>query len=209
VDLRQADAPGRDTEAPGTTASGAAAAQEASFIPGISQALPPGERLLWWGKPARGPVARHVFHTTGITVYFIVMLVIWAVNRAGSEDFLRTGLIVTALSAAAVSLLWLYAHLVHATTVYAITNKRIVMKIGVALDLTLNIPLHYVQAADQRVFRDGSGQIAVALPREQRLAYAILWPHARAWRLKHPEPMLRGLQDPAAVAAVLTKALQP
>jgi hypothetical protein len=205
----QADSPGRDTQAPGTTASGEAAEQGASFIPGISQALPPGERLLWWGKPARGPVARHVFHTTGITVYFIVMLAIWAINRVGSEDFVRTGLVVTALSAAAVGLLWFYAHLVHATTVYAITNKRLVMKIGVALDLTLNIPLHYVQSADQRVFRDGSGQIAVALPREQRLAYAILWPHARAWRLKHPEPMLRGLQDPAAVAAVLTKALQP
>ncbi len=206
----QAEGPARSRSAPGSSSPDAGPGPEVGrSIPGISQVLPPGERLLWWGKPARGPVARHVFHTTPISVYFVVMLLVWGINRAGAEDFVRTGIAVTALSVAAVGLLWFYAHLVAATTVYAITDKRVVMKIGVALDLTLNIPLSYVQSADLRTFRDGSGQIAVSLPKSQRLGYAVLWPHARAWRLRHPEPMMRGLADPAAVASILTKALAP
>jgi hypothetical protein len=203
----QAEGSGRMHVAPDPETEAQSGQGEGTFIPGIAQALPPGERLLWWGKPARGPVARHVFHTTPISLYFVAMLALWGINRVGTEDFLRTGAVVTALSLGAVGLLWFYAHLVASTTVYAITDRRLVMKIGVALDLTLNIPLHYVQSADLKTFRDGSGQIAVALPKAQRLAYAVLWPHARAWRLRNPEPMLRGLADPASVAAILSKVL--
>jgi hypothetical protein len=92
--------------------------------------------------------------------------------------------------------------------VYAVTDRRIVMKIGVALDLTLNIPLGFVQNVALRTFRDGTGQIAIQLPEKQKLAYAILWPHARPWRVNRPEPMLRGLADPTAVGDALRRALE-
>jgi hypothetical protein len=181
-----------------------------TFIPGIAQALPPGEQLLWWGKPERSAIANHVFHVRILAVYFVAMIGIWALNQAGNLDqatFLRMGGILTGVSALAVGLLWLYAHMVASATVYAITDKRVVMKIGVAFDLTLNIPLSYVQEAALRTFRDGTGQIALALPKEQRLGYVVLWPHTRGLRITHPEPSLRGLTDPAAVGAVLQRAL--
>jgi hypothetical protein len=187
-----------------------AASSDGTFIPGIAQALPPGEQLLWWGKPERAAIAKHVFHVRILAVYFVAMIGIWALNQAGNLDqatFLRMGAIFTGVSAVAIGLLWTYAHMVASATVYAITDKRIVMKIGVAFDLTLNIPLKYVQEAALRTFRDGTGQIALTLPKEQRLGYAILWPHARAWRVTHPEPSLRGLVDPTAVGAVLQRAL--
>jgi len=185
-------------------------ADSGTFIPGIAQALPPGEQLLWWGKPERSAIANHVFHVRIIAVYFVAMIAVWALNQTGSVDqatFWRMGAILTGVSAFAIGLLWLYAHMVASATVYAITDRRVVMKIGVAFDLTLNIPLKYVQEAALRTFRDGTGQIALALPKEQRLGYVILWPHARAWRVTRPEPALRGLADPAAVGAVLQRAL--
>jgi hypothetical protein len=166
--------------------------------------------LLWWGKPERSAIANHVFHVRIISVYFVAMIAVWALNQTGSVDqatFWRMGGILTGVSAFAIGLLWLYAHMVASATVYAITDRRVVMKIGVAFDLTLNIPLTYVQEAALRTFRDGTGQIALALPKEQRLGYVVLWPHARAWRVTRPEPALRGLADPAAVGAVLQRAL--
>jgi hypothetical protein len=36
----------------------------------------------------------------------------------------------------------------------------------------------------------------------------VLWPHARPFRLRHPEPLLRAIDDVAAVAAILERALR-
>ena len=40
-----------------------------------------------------------------------------------------------------------------------------------------------------------------------KVAYLLLWPHARPWRLSKPEPMLRAVPDAARVAAILARAL--
>ena len=41
---------------------------------------------------------------------------------------------------------------------------------------------------------------------ERGFGYALLWPHARPWRYRSPEPMLRAVPDAQAVAARLTRA---
>nr|MBP6671164.1 hypothetical protein [Gemmatimonadales bacterium] len=41
-----------------------------------------------------------------------------------------------------------------------------------------------------------------------RLGYVHLWPHVRAWRLRWPEPLLRGLTDTVAAAEALRQAAQ-
>jgi hypothetical protein len=51
-----------------------------------------------------------------------------------------------------------------------------------------------------------TGDIAVTLKGEHRLGYAMLWPHARPWRLSRPQPMLRALPDAARLAQELAQA---
>jgi len=92
------------------------------------------------------------------------------------------------------------------TTVYAITDRRIVMQVGIVLPATLNLPLRLVESAELKRFADGSGDIALTVGGEDRLSYAHLWPHARAWRLRSAQPSLRGLADVAAVGVVLRQA---
>lgn len=179
-------------------------------IPGIEPSLPPGEQLLWVGAPSAGRMARDAMHTRGLTVYFVLLVL-------GPALFAGAGSRATAVSTAAawvvplgiVTVLFArtFAALVARTTVYAITDRRVVMKIGIALPATINIPLHTVTAAAMQPRRDGGGDIALKLGGDARIAYLLLWPHARAWRVAHPEPTLRGLDDVAAVGRILAGAV--
>ena len=55
--------------------------------------------------------------------------------------------------------------------------------------------------------KDGTGDIALQLGKGDRVAYLILWPHARPWRLAKAEPMLRAIPHADRVAQVLARAL--
>ena len=98
---------------------------------------------------------------------------------------------------------WLNAR----TTVYTITNRRVVLRIGVALTMAINIPFRQIAAANLKTRSDGSGDITLQLLDGNRIAYLHLWPHARAWRLKQPEPMLRAIAHVQPVARILGDAL--
>jgi hypothetical protein len=82
------------------------------------------------------------------------------------------------------------------------------MRFGVALPVTFNLPFTQIVSAGITADRSGSGDIALRITPSTRIAYLVLWPHARAWRLKSPEPTLRALPDVASVGEILGKALR-
>ena len=81
------------------------------------------------------------------------------------------------------------------------------MRFGIALPLTVNIPLSRVAKADIAQRGAGVGDISIEPAQGTRLAYLVLWPHARAWRLNTPQPTLRSIPDAGQVAQVLAEAL--
>jgi hypothetical protein len=178
-------------------------------IRGTPESLPPGERILWEGKPDRAALARHAFHARKLAAYFAVIITLWFVNTRGEipdEKFWLMFELQMGLALAVIGFSYLLAYFAHRTTVYAVTDRRVVMQIGIVLPMTVNIPLTFVEAASTRMFGDGTGQIAMQLPSKERLAYLALWPHARPWRLRQPEPLLRGLTDAAGVGEILRTA---
>ena len=98
---------------------------------------------------------------------------------------------------AALALLALLAWLGARTTLYVITSRRLVMKIGIALPIFFNLPFSPIASAALRVYSDGTGDIPVALGKGQRIAYLHLWPHARPFRFTKPEPALRCVRHAA------------
>ena len=88
-----------------------------------------------------------------------------------------------------------------------LTDRRVVLRFGVALTMSVNLPLVLVENADLRRAPDGSGDVILRMSGRQTLGYALLWPHARPWRFSRPEPMLRAVRDVSAVAALLSEAL--
>lgn len=192
-----------------TSLLGASAPMARSRVHGVSEALPPGERVLWEGAPAAHAVARHLLFVRPLAVYFALMVGWWMiVNRATvlSPDFWTpVGMQLLLVGAVLGGLRWLARWIAQSTT-YAITDRRIVMRLGVIFPLTVNIPLRYVIGAQVKHFADGTGQIAVQLDPKEKLAWIVLFPHVRPWALAHPQPLLRGLTDPAMVGAVLQSA---
>lgn len=175
-------------------------------------ALPPrGEHVLWRGAPDARSVALRTFHLRGIGIYFGV-LATWRVmgilyDGGSLSDAAAAVATFAVLAAGALSLLALIAWGVARTTVYTITNRRVVMRIGIALPVTFNLPYKQIDGAALRPYEDGTGDIPLQLREGTRLAYLVLWPHARPWRFTRPEPMLRCVPNAAETAQLLSEAL--
>lgn len=189
---------------------------EFEAAPGLPEPLPPGEHILWQGRPDWKRLARDAFHVRQVAAYFALMLALQAVlswqPEAGLLANLDASFASLALSATlagmALALLALAAWLSAQTTMYTLTNKRVVLRIGIVLTVSFNVPLRWIAAAHLHANADGSGDIALELKGRDRIAYLHLWPHARAWYLRQPQPTLRGVPGVSAVAERLHHAWQ-
>jgi hypothetical protein len=181
-------------------------------VRGLPEPLPPGEAILWQGSPDWRRLARDAFHTRKVAIYF-GLLAAWRIasgisdGEAAAPVAVSVGILL-GLALAGLAVLAVLAWLSAKATVYTLTTRRIVMRFGVALPLTVNIPYRIVASADAAANKDGSGDIAIALSGADRLGYLALWPHARPWRVSDPQPMLRAIPDVERVADLLADAVQ-
>lgn len=177
---------------------------------GLPEPLPRGEHILWQGAPEWRALAHRCFHVRTFAWYFAAILAVRGVTAASQSGSVGDG-VVAALwllgpAVAAIAMLWVMAWLTSKTTVYTITDRRVVMRIGIVLSITLNLPFARIRSADASLKSGPSGDIALALSGSDQIAYVHLWPHARPWRVARTEPMLRCVEDVDHVAAILADA---
>lgn len=177
------------------------------YIRGVDEPLPEGEELLWEGSPNTAMLARHAFKNRWIAAYFVALAGLATVLNSLGGGIAR-GLWLLLLGALAVGLVTGWAWLVARTTTYALTDRRIVMRLGVAFPSVFNLPLEMVGDAWIRVYPDASGDVAFQVQGSDRIGYAFLWPHVRPWRVKDPQPMFRGLVEVAAVGEQIRSAVK-
>lgn len=171
-------------------------------VRGLPGHLPPGERILWQGTPDPLALAWSAYHARGVAIYFALLTAV-ALGLAVAHGSGFTGALVTAaLGTAAVALLHLLGWLSARASVYTLTDRRIVLRIGVALPTCVNLPLTRVASVDL----SAGGDVALRLTDAPPLGWVALWPHARPWRLSRPEPMLRALPDAGSVATQIARA---
>ena len=177
---------------------------------GLPEPLPAGETILWQGAPSWTAMAKHVFRLPWLAVYFAVIVVLQVFSVAGSEGGLSEGWSSVALAVflalIGLLLIGLLAYWSATTTMYTLTNRRIVMRVGIVLTVTFNLPYKTLRSADLKLYADGTGDIPMQIATEDKIAYFHLWPHARPWRLAKPEPMMRCIPEAQQVAKLLTEA---
>jgi hypothetical protein len=171
--------------------------------PGLPSALPAGEHVVWQGAPDWRSLAVHAFHVRKIAVYFAFMLALQALNLTApdtgpgwkpmAEVAWKPLVVAASLYALALGLLLGTAWLSASSTLYTLTNKRVVMRIGIVLTLTFNLPYKRIAGASVKTYPQGLGDLALALHPEDRIGWAHLWPHQRAWHISQPQPTLRCL----------------
>ena len=178
---------------------------------GLPEALPAGEQVLWQGSPEWRALALQAFHARQVALYFLFILGLRAafvLSDGGTA--LQAAIAVLWLAPVAVfavGMLLVMARLSSHTTVYTVTNKRVVMRVGIVLTLTFNLPLRALTGAGLREYAQlGTGDLPLLLDKKQKIAFFHLWPHVRPWRVAQPEPMLRAVKDAASVARLLQSA---
>jgi len=171
-------------------------------IPGLPGRLPPGEEIIWQGTPDWRGVARGVFHTRLVAIWFLIVAGFAFV--AGGTGLMGA---ITTLGVAVLglALLAVLARAQAKSTIYTLTNRRVVLRFGVALPKCVNVPLSLVGRADAKPA--GKGMVDVSLTPTVRfpLAYLQMWPHVRPWKFGSPQPMLRSV--PEAFVPILADAL--
>ena len=180
-------------------------------INGLPELPPEGEVILWQGRPDWWALTKESLNLYWVIGYFLFLFawrfivlsdqVTLAQAFSGSFPFIILGAIVCAL-------LMITAYTQARATVYTITNRRVAMRIGAALTVTLNLPYTQIANATLDLRKAGTGTIALDLMGDTRLSYLVCWPHVRPWVMRRTQPALRCIPDAANVAAMLSDAAE-
>lgn len=180
-------------------------------VPGLPAHLPEGENILWQGSPSASATGWRVLHIGWVGAYFAVLLA-WRLIAGLSDGHTLSQIAIDSIplavvAVAAICVLAGLARLIARTTIYTITNRRLVMRFGVALPISVNLPFKAIRSAGTALNADGTGDVAIEVDDLGKLTYLHLWPHTRAWYVRRAQPSLRGVPDAQNVAALLSRAL--
>ena len=179
-------------------------------VRGLPGVLPPGEQLLWQGSPHWLSLALNAYRVRALGMYFALIVLARGVHLlsmgAGLPEAIAGMTGPAIFSLIALGILAGIATLSARRTVYSITSKRVVIRQGVALESTINLPFSVIDSASLQQRRDGTGDIALQLRRSDRVSYIWLWPHVRPWRITQPQPALRCINDVQTVGDLLARA---
>ena len=177
----------------------------------IETSLVRQDALVWQGSPSWRAIARDVYHLRLIAAYLGLLVALDAYQAYAKaiplgkavHDSVPLVVIVAGVMANFILLAWLTAR----TTRYTITSGRLTMTYGIAISATLTIPYARIAKLELAQGRDGVGDVALTLEAGNHMPYLKLWPLARAGRLLHPQPMLRGVPQVAVVAGLFSRAV--
>lgn len=181
---------------------------EFEAAPGLPEALPLNEHVIWQGAPSATLLAMHALHMRKLALYFVAMLCVQALYLAGEPgaavwpSVLLSGALACLCLLLLAGVAWYSAR----TTLYTLTNRRVVMRIGMVLTITLNLPLKRLESASVRSLNNGAGDLALGLKGPGPVGWLHLWPHVKAWTFRRPQPALRCLPHIEQVSALFMQA---
>ncbi|ARE40121.1 Putative photosynthetic complex assembly protein [Rhodovulum sp. P5] len=180
-------------------------------IKGLPENLPEGEEILWQGAPDWWALAREALALYWVAGYFVVLF-LWRMIVATETMSLSQAAVASSfflvLGAVVCGLLMLTALVQAKATVYTVTNRRVALRIGAALSMTLNLPYTWIGNAGLDLRKSGTGTIAFELMGTTRFSYLMTWPHVRPWRMARTEPAFRCIPDAAKVARLIAEAAE-
>jgi len=181
-------------------------------VRGLPEALPEDETLLWQGQPSATGLLFGAFRLRWVIGYFVLTTFARLTHLASVEadPAAMNSVVMTSLvtCAGAVLILGLLAFAMSRAAVFTITSKRVVIRHGAALPKYVNAPFATMKSAQLKRRSVRLGDIALQMEEAGRTPYLHLWPFAKPFKYSEPQPMLRSVKDPEAVAKLLADAVQ-
>ena len=142
-------------------------------IRGLPERPPEGEVILWQGQP--NWLRLTVDHQFWWVLAYFIFLFVWRFISVSDLMPIDQALLVSfpflALALIVALLLLLIGFIQAKATVYTITNKRIVMRIGAALTLTLNLPFTEIENAAIASSSKNFGSIAIDTKNDAKFSF--------------------------------------
>ncbi|MCC1492404.1 photosynthetic complex putative assembly protein PuhB [Cognatishimia sp. F0-27] len=180
-------------------------------MPGLPELPPEGERILWQGKPDWWQLAWESLSLKWVIAYF-VFLTVWrfiaVYDLMPFQQAIGASVPFLILCGIVVAVLMLVAWVQAYTTVYTVTNKRVAMRVGAALTVTLNLPYTQIANASLALRKNGTGTIALQLMDRSPLGYAMCWPHIKPWSIRDVQPALRCIPEAEKIAGIIAEAAE-
>ena len=164
----------------------------------FGKSIPSEEKICWDGSPDWRSFGYQVFGIKYLFIYFIVTA-LYAVSQIESS-FSFSAFSINYLpyflsGVFAGSILLVLAYVAARHTYYVITERRIVIRTGVALVFLLNVPFKNILSIDKQVLARGRGNIAFKAKSKKRIPYFSCWPSVRSGSFVEPVPAFRSITD--------------
>jgi hypothetical protein len=92
------------------------------------------------------------------------------------------------------------------SSIYTLTNRRMVMRFGASVPKCVNLPLSRIASADVQPVSASHVDIVLVPTDRFPLGWLQAWPHVRPWKVADPQPMLRAVDK--AFVPILAEALR-
>lgn len=184
---------------------------EGEPLPGLPEALPQGETMLWQGTPVTGSFAVRALGLRGLSMYFGALILLQgALGFAYGGGLVQVGggLVISAvIGLVCLLVLWVIGRAAARATIYTITDKRIVFRVGIALPMVINVPFTVIGSVARAARADGTEDVELTIVKPAHISWIALWPHVRFGSILNPRPVLRALPQSAGAAQLLARAL--
>ena len=168
-------------------------------LPGeVSRSIPEGEIVCWVGRPYWISLGFNVFGIKYLLLYFIISA-FYAISQIELVFSFRAfigeyiSFIISGIIASVI--LFLLAYFAAQHTCYVITEKRLVIRTGIALVFLLNVPLKNVISIDKQSLFRGYGNLSFKPQSKKRIPYSSCWPSVRGSSFLKPIPTFRSIAN--------------
>ena len=176
----------------------------------ILDAIPEGESILWQGKPSFWGFSWYFFGLKLLAFYLIILSVVFAARLTVTDfftafvvdflPFLLSGILTSCI-------LMALAKIQSQSSVYIITENRVIIKSGAALSFLISMPFKKIKAVNLQKRKGSLGTISFELNSGKRVPYISCWPSVRPWRFKKTEPAFSCIENVDEVATILRKSV--
>jgi|GEM_PF-158188 len=194
----------QDTQSPLTLAE----SQQIGVVePGLPGPLPHGERIVWQGTPHRGHFARRALSVWFLLGFTCVLALIYGAHVLETTGSIGGAGFVASMSLVGGGVFIMIAMLIGlamaSSTIYTITNRRVLMRIGVAFTATIDLPFAAIESIHHKNSKSDLGDIQITVAQSRRVPFFVLWPHVRLDRALSAWPVLKSIAGSSRVARIL------